>query len=61
MEDIPLQGESNLFIHTGSASSHPMYGFLIWPMRVEQPLNLCPVPKLEPIEHPFWKGTVYAE
>ncbi|HNT24967.1 MAG TPA: CAP domain-containing protein [Anaerolineales bacterium] len=61
MKDIPLQGESNLFIHTGSASSHPMYGFLIWPMHIEQTLKLCPVPKLEPVEHPFRKGTVYAE
>lgn len=67
MEDIgdaehrTFQGESNLFIHTGSASSHPMYGFLIWPMRIEQTLNLCLVPKLEPVEHPFRKGTVYAE
>lgn len=41
MIDLPFQGGSNLFLHTGSASSHPMYGFLIWPMRVEQELNLC--------------------
>ena len=61
LEDIPFQGESNLFIHTGSASSHPMYGFLIWPMRVEQTLNLCPLPMLEPMEHPFRRGTIYAE
>jgi hypothetical protein len=50
MEDIPLQGESNLIIHTGSASSHPMYGFLIWPMRIEQTLNLCPFLKPDLIE-----------
>jgi hypothetical protein len=43
MEDIPSQGESNELIHSGSASSHPMYGFLIWPMRIEQTLNLCPI------------------
>ena len=49
MEDIPFQGESNELIHTGSASSHPMYGFLIWPVRVEQTLNLCPIsqPKID--------------
>ncbi len=59
MEDIPLQGESNLFIHTGSASAHPMYGFLIWPMSVEQALDLCPAPK--PSQYPRWKGIIYAE
>jgi hypothetical protein len=50
MEDIPFQGDSNQLIHTGSASSHPMYGFLIWPMRIEQTLNLCPIshPKIDP-------------
>ncbi len=50
MEDIPFQGESNQLIHTGSASSHPMYGFLIWPVRIEQTLNLCPIsqPKIDP-------------
>ncbi len=37
-----FQGESNLFIHTGSASPHPMYGFLIWPLRRIRNVNLCP-------------------
>lgn len=45
MEDIPLQGQSNLFIHTGSASSHPDYGFLIWPLKLEQSLALCQLSK----------------
>ena len=28
--DLPLPGRSNLFIHTGHAPNHPLYGFLIW-------------------------------
>jgi hypothetical protein len=50
MDDIPFQGESNQLIHTGSASSHPIYGFLIWPLRIERALNLCPIsqPKMNP-------------
>ena len=60
-EHRTFQGESNLFIHTGAASSHPMYGFLIWPMRIEQTLDLCLLPMLEPMEYPFRKGTIYAE
>ncbi len=39
-----FQGESNLLIHTGSASSHPMYGFLIWPLRLIRNVSLCPQP-----------------
>jgi hypothetical protein len=60
-EDIPFQGLSNQFIHTGSASSHPLYGFLIWPARVGKTLNLCPAPDLAPVEPLLRKGSFYAE
>jgi hypothetical protein len=59
MEDIPLQGESNLFLHTGSFSSHTLSGFLIWPMQIEQTLNLCPFPV--PAELPLQRGSIYAK
>jgi hypothetical protein len=36
--DLPLQGPSNLFIHTGYAPPHPRYGFLVWPVHVYEPL-----------------------
>ena len=58
-EHRTIQGGSNLFIHTGSAPSHPMEGFLIWPLRLEQTLNLCPV--TAPTVHHHWKGAVDAE
>jgi hypothetical protein len=40
MVDIP-PGRSNLFIHTGSASSDPTLGFFLWPLKIEQTLDLC--------------------
>ena len=36
-----LYGESNNLIKTGSASATPLEGFLIWPMEILQPLDLC--------------------
>ena len=34
--DLPLQGPSNLFIHTGYAPPHPRDGFLVWPVYVHE-------------------------
>jgi hypothetical protein len=56
-----FQGESNLFIQTGSASSHPMNGFLIWPMRIEKILNLCPISAQDNFERSLRRRSVYAE
>lgn len=56
-----FQGESNLFIQTGSAPSHPMYGFLIWPMHIEKTLNLCPISAQEKLERSLLRRSVYAE
>jgi hypothetical protein len=59
MNDLPSPGLSNLFIHTRSASPHPMYGFLIWPMRIEQTLNLCSIP--QPTSDPRTEKAIHAE
>ena len=41
LDDLPYPGVSNWLIHTGTARSDPVSGFLLWPLRLEQALNLC--------------------
>ncbi len=41
---IGADGVSNELIHIGIAPSHPMYGFLTWPVAIERVLNVCRAP-----------------